>query len=95
MQSNREKQHGADAFAVIEHVPVQLHAELGRKKMSFGELLNLKEGDVVALPRPAGDPVDVFVAGSNIGQGEVLMVNGAMAIRVAALAIGEADRRKQ
>lgn len=86
----------ADALTTIGHVPVAVHAELGRRKMTFGELINLREGDVVDLPTVAGENIKVYVGGALIGSGEVLMSDGALAIRIADLRdpSSESDRRK-
>ena len=42
-------------------VPVDLRAELGRTRLSLGELMDLLPGDVIPLGRSASDPVPVTV----------------------------------
>jgi flagellar motor switch protein FliN len=83
-------------FDKIESVPIPVHAVLDRKVMKLGELLSLNEGDVVAMPRPAGENVSIFAGGALIGWGEVVLIDGAMAVRVAELRdpAAEADGRK-
>jgi flagellar motor switch protein FliN/FliY len=74
-----------DGFKLLDQVPLSVVAELDRKVMSFGELLNLQEGDVVTLSRAAGENIRVYIGGALIGWGEVLLVEGALAIRIADL----------
>src|SRR5579872_1124437 len=74
-----------DGFEAIGRVPIAVHAELDRKVMTLGELLQLREGDVIALPRAAGENINVYVGGALIGWGEVLLVEGAIAVRIADL----------
>jgi flagellar motor switch protein FliN/FliY len=74
-----------DAFKLLDRVPIGVHVELARKIMTLGDLLELREGDVVTLPRAAGDNINVYVGGALIGAGEVLLLEGALAIRIAEL----------
>ena len=56
--------------------------ELGRTKMSIGELLALHKGSVIELNVHAGDPLDLVVNGCLIAQGEVVIVNDRYGIRL-------------
>jgi type III secretion protein Q len=68
---------------VIQDVPLPLRAELGRKTISFRELLDLKIGSVVPLFRPAGENVDVYASNVCLGSGEILVIDGLLAVRLA------------
>ena len=74
-----------DAFGIISDVVVTLTAELDRRTIQFQELVKLEAGAVVVLNRPAGENIDVLVGESFIGSGEILVIDGALAIRVADL----------
>ena len=63
-------------------VPVQLTAELGRTRISIKSLLQLSQGSVVELDGLAGEPMDVFINGYLIAQGEVVVVNDKFGIRL-------------
>ncbi len=63
-------------------VPVQLTAELGRTRMTIKNLLQLSQGSVVELDGLAGEPMDVFINGYLIAQGEVVVVNDKFGIRL-------------
>lgn len=73
------------AFEFIGDVSVTIEAELDRRLISFGELLDLRPGSVVALTRPTGENIDLYAAGVPIGNGEVLVVESRLAVRVADL----------
>jgi flagellar motor switch protein FliN len=67
---------------MIMDLPVQVMVELGRTKMSIGELLALHKGAVIELNVHAGDPLDLVVNGCLIAQGEVVIVNDRYGIRL-------------
>lgn len=66
----------------IKDVPVQLTVELGRTRMTIKNLLQLGQGSVVELNGLAGEPMDVFVNGFLIAQGEVVVVEDRYGIRL-------------
>ena len=63
-------------------VPVQLTTELGRTRITIKSLLQLSQGSVVELDGLAGQPMDVFINGYLIAQGEVVVVNDKFGIRL-------------
>jgi flagellar motor switch protein FliN len=63
-------------------IPVQLTAELGRARITIKNLLQLSQGSVVELDGLAGEPMDVFINGYLIAQGEVVVVNDKFGIRL-------------
>jgi len=63
-------------------VPVQLTAELGRARITIKNLLQLSQGSVVELDGMAGEPMDIFINGYLIAQGEVVVVNDKFGIRL-------------
>ena len=67
---------------VILDVPVTLTLEVGRAKLPIRSLLQLAQGSVVELERAAGDPLDVYVNGTLIAHGEVVVVNDKFGIRL-------------
>jgi len=44
-------------------VPIDISIEIGRTKMSIGDLLSLSKGSIVELKRTAGEAVDIYVNG--------------------------------
>ena len=67
---------------MIMDLPVKVMVELGRTKMSIGELMALHKGSVSELNVHAGDPLDLVVNGCLIAQGEVVIVNDRYGIRL-------------
>lgn len=67
---------------VILDVPVTLSLEVGRARIPIRNLLQLNQGSVVELERAAGEPLDVFVNGTLIAHGEVVVVNEKFGIRL-------------
>jgi flagellar motor switch protein FliN len=67
---------------VILDVPVTLSMEMGRTRVPIRNLLQLNQGFVVELERVAGEPLDVFVNGTLIAHGEVVVVNEKFGIRL-------------
>lgn len=67
---------------MILDIPIQLSVELGRARITIRNLLQLAHGSVVELDTMAGEPMSVFVNGTLIAQGEVVVVNDKFGIRL-------------
>ena len=66
-------------------VPITLRAELDQTRLTFGEVLELEVDSVIQLSRPTGENIDVYAENVLIGWGEMLLVDGALTIRLADL----------
>ena len=67
---------------MIMDIPVQLTVELGRTRLTIKNILQLGQGSVVELDGLAGEPMDIFVNGYLIAQGEVVVVEDKYGIRI-------------
>lgn len=67
---------------VILDVPVTLALEVGRARVPIRNLLQLNPGSVLELERSAGDPLDLYVNGTLIAHGEVVVVNDRFGVRL-------------
>ena len=67
---------------VVLEIPVEISMEVGKTEMSIRNLLKLTQGSVVELDRYAGDPLDVFVNGTLVAHGEVVVVNDKFGMRL-------------
>ncbi len=67
---------------VILDVAVSLSMEAGRTRVPIRNLLQLNQGSVVELDRAAGEPLDVYVNGTLIAHGEVVVVNDKFGLRL-------------
>lgn len=73
----------------LTHVQMEVTVEIGRTRMSVGELLSLTPGHVVELDRAAGSPVDLFVNGTLLARGEVVVVDEDFGFRVTEIVSGQ------
>ncbi|MDW8260474.1 MAG: flagellar motor switch protein FliN [Gammaproteobacteria bacterium] len=67
---------------VILDISVTLSMEAGRTRVPIRNLLQLTQGSVLELDRTAGEPLDVYVNGTLIAHGEVVVVNDKFGIRL-------------
>ncbi|HEX2519721.1 MAG TPA: flagellar motor switch protein FliN [Castellaniella sp.] len=78
---NQENSADSDIDLIMD-IPVQLSVELGRTRLTIKNILQLGQGSVVELDGLAGEPMDVYVNGYLIAQGEVVVVDDKYGIRV-------------
>jgi flagellar motor switch protein FliN/FliY len=67
---------------VVLDIPVTLSMEVGRSRISIRNLLQLNQGSVVELERATGEPLDVYVNGTLVAHGEVVVLNEKFGIRL-------------
>ncbi len=67
---------------VVLDVPVTLSLEVGHTRLPIRSLLQLNQGSVVELERASGEPLDVFVNGTLVAHGQVVVVNEKFGIRL-------------
>ncbi len=67
---------------VVLDIPVTLSMEVGRSRISIRNLLQLNQGSVVELERSTGEPLDVYVNGTLVAHGEVVVINEKFGIRL-------------
>lgn len=70
-------------YRFLADIPVRLSVEVGQVTMSLAEIMDLQEGAVVELGRPADELLDIKVNGALVAKGEIVNVDGRFAIRVA------------
>lgn len=84
-QENRQDFINLESYAPILDVDVNIYAELDRHTVSFGELVSLDIDSLLPLCRSSGENIDLYVSDVLLGNGEILVVEGRLAIRVADL----------
>jgi len=72
-------------MGLLLDVAVPVYVQLGSTEMRIQEILRLGPGSVVELDKLAGEPVDLFVRGKLLAQGEVVVVDENFGIRVTAV----------
>jgi flagellar motor switch protein FliN/FliY len=75
-------QQGDVNLDVILDVSVTMSMEVGRVRIPIRNLLQLNQGSVVELDRAAGEPLDVYVNGTLVAHGEVVVVNEKFGVRL-------------
>ena len=80
---------GPRSITTLADVEMTVSVELGRTKLPIRELLNIHNGAVVQLDRAVSHPVDIFVHGTLIARGEVVVVDECFAVRVTELLTGD------
>jgi flagellar motor switch protein FliN/FliY len=59
-----------------------IHVELGRKKVTIGEMLRWESGTIIKLNKTSGEPVDFLVNGKPLAYGEVMVLDERFALRI-------------
>lgn len=81
LQADGEHHTDLDLDVILD-VPVTLSLEVGRARVPIRNLLQLNQGSVVELERGAGESLDVFVNGTLIAHGEVVVINDRFGVRL-------------
>jgi flagellar motor switch/type III secretory pathway protein FliN len=84
MSSNESPSDAATTVQVIQDAPVVVRVELGTVQMTAREWAALGPGDVIALGRKIGAPAILRVGGVELARGELVQVEGEMAVRIVA-----------
>ncbi|HEY0254012.1 MAG TPA: FliM/FliN family flagellar motor switch protein [Kofleriaceae bacterium] len=74
------------AMALPDDARVELTVGLGTTTLSLRQTLSLAVGEVVPLGRPLAGPFEIRAAGTLIGQGELVDVDGELGVRIVSLA---------
>ncbi len=75
----------ANADALSDALPVQLHFELGRVNVTLQQLQQMLPGYTIPLGRDLSAPVDLIANGKKVGRGKLMDVDGEVAVRVVQL----------
>ncbi len=76
-----EKPEKLDIEGILD-IPIEISVEIGRSKMTIGELLSLNRGSIVELDKMAEDPVDIYVNDRLLGKGEIVVANERLGVRI-------------
>ncbi|MCA9538858.1 MAG: flagellar motor switch protein FliN [Myxococcales bacterium] len=67
---------------MILDIPIKVSVELGRARMTVGDLLQFGQGAVIELDHLANDLIDLTVNRKVVAQGEVVVINENFGFRV-------------
>jgi flagellar motor switch protein FliN/FliY len=68
-----------DALAGVQ---MEVTIEVGRTSLPIGQLLQLQPGQIVELDREVGSPLDMFINGTLLARGEIVVVDDQFGFRV-------------
>ncbi|MCC6875044.1 MAG: FliM/FliN family flagellar motor switch protein [Sandaracinaceae bacterium] len=71
----------ADLERILE-IPLDVHVELGRRRMRISELLALDVGSVLDLSTPAGSPLSIYANRVLVARGEAVLVGDRYGVRI-------------
>jgi len=73
----------------LGEVPIVMRVEIGEATMSARDWASLGRGDVISLGRRLGDPVVLRVGGVLVARGELVELEGEVAVRIVERLLGE------
>lgn len=68
--------------SLLRDVPAPVVVELGRLRLSTAQVMRLRAGQVLRLPRGPRDPVDLVVGDKVFARGELVEVEGELGVRI-------------
>ena len=86
--SDENQSHGMEAALAgpdldrILEIPLEIHVELGRRRMRIAELLEIDVGSVLELGAPAGTPLSIYANRVLVAQGEAVIVGERYGVRI-------------
>lgn len=66
----------------LRDVPIEISVQLDRKRLKVSEILNFREDSVIELSRSAGENVDLLMDGEVVGNGEIVVIEDTMGLRI-------------
>ena len=82
VEANLQQNDTPQNIDFLLDIPLQITVELGKAKITIGELLKLGQGSVVELDKLTNQPLEIFVNKRLMAQGEVVVVNEKFGIRL-------------
>ena len=73
---------GAASLDALLEVSMPVIVEIGRASMTLQEVLELAPGTVVPVDRAVGEPVDLYVGDRRMAQGEIVMIEDHLGVRI-------------
>lgn len=70
---------------ITNNLTMPLVIEISRKPMTLQEVGELQKDQVLELSQKSSDPVDLVINGKNIGQGELVEIEGQMGVKILSL----------
>ena len=72
-------------MAALLDVPVRVTVQIGRSRLTFGELVQLGPGSLIPLDREAHEPADILINGKVVARGEVVTIDNSYGVRITSI----------
>ena len=66
----------------LSGVPIPVTVQLGRVRLTLGDLCRLKPGALLELDRESHEPADILVNGKVVAHGEIVTIDGHYGVRI-------------
>jgi flagellar motor switch protein FliN len=66
----------------LKDIPLKVEAQIRCFNLSLEDLIGLAPGSIIKSRRAAGDSVDIRVVGQLVCQGEVIVIDNRLAVRL-------------
>lgn len=66
----------------LSDVPIPVTVQLGRVRLTLGDLCRLKAGALLELDRESHEPADILVNGKIVAHGEIVTIDGRYGVRI-------------
>ena len=73
--------------ALLDSIAVSMTVVVGQAQTTLGQLMRLKETDVLTIDRKVDVPVDIVVNGNVVGRGQLVAVGEQFGVRVTEVAV--------
>lgn len=69
-------------YDLLVDTEISVDVVLGSTGITVSEFLNLSEGDIISLNKPAGAGGEIYVNSRIIGTGDIVVIDSKLAVRV-------------
>ena len=81
-QVGAAQQDSGDELERFHDVPIQVNVQLDQKRVAVAEVLDLHVDSIIEMNRSAGENVDLMLDGRVIGNGEIVVIEDTVGLRV-------------
>lgn len=83
LKNDGQKQQGGEIeLDTLLDISVSVSVEIGRSSMTINQLINLTEGVIVELDKEVDELLDIFVNGTLVARGEVVVSDNRFGIKL-------------
>jgi flagellar motor switch protein FliN/FliY len=69
-------------FDILLDLKLPLNIELGRTNMQIKDILELERGSLIELDKYSTEPVDIWINGKKMAEGEVVVIDKHFGVRI-------------